>query len=107
MPASGAPYAMVRRAVTLFEKVARLTFRNSRDVRDGVVLLTFMFGAAAFEAIGIGIVMPFVSLLAHPEIVGRYSALTWIRESSGVTSRAGLVAVFGALLAATFLLKNA
>lgn len=92
--------------MTLFQKVLRLTFRNRRDVRDGIALVVLMFGAAIFEAVGIGIVMPFVSLVAHPETVDRYAALRWIKQESGVTTRTGLVAVFGLSLVAVFLLKN-
>ncbi len=92
--------------VTLFQKALRLTFRDRSDVRAGIGLFVLMVGAAAFEAIGIGIVMPFVSLLAHPELVEQYPVLTWIRDTSGVTTRTGLVTVFGLLLVGVFLLKN-
>ena len=95
-----------RAALTLLQKVIRLTFRSRRDVRDGIGLVLLMFGAATFEAVGIGIIMPFVSLVAHPETVDKYAALAWVKHASGVTSRTGLVSVFGLALVAVFLLKN-
>jgi ATP-binding cassette subfamily C protein len=75
-------------------------------VRDGILLVVLMFGAAMFEAVGIGIIMPFVSLVAHPETVDKYAMLAWVKHTSGVTTRTGLVTVFGLLLVAVFLLKN-
>jgi len=93
-------------ALTLLQKVVRLTFRSRRDVRDGIGLVLLMFGAATFEAIGIGIIMPFVSLIAHPETVDKYAALAWVKHVSGATTRTGLVSVFGLALVAVFLLKN-
>lgn len=95
-----------RASTTLFQRVLRLTFRDRRDVRDGVLLTLLMFGAAIFEAVGIGIVMPFVSLLAHPEMADRYAALAWIKSTAGVTTQTGLVTTFGLMLVAVFLLKN-
>ncbi|MBS2016772.1 MAG: ABC transporter ATP-binding protein [Deltaproteobacteria bacterium] len=92
--------------MTLAQKVLRLTFRSRRDVRDGIGLVILMFGAAMFEAVGIGIIMPFVSLIAHPETVDKYAALRWVKETSGATTRTGLVSVFGLLLVSVFLLKN-
>lgn len=70
------------------------------------MLFFLMFGAAKFEAVGIGIIMPFVSLVAHPETVDEYALLAWVKHASGVTTRTGLVSVFGLGLVAVFLLKN-
>jgi ATP-binding cassette subfamily C protein len=92
--------------LTLLQKVIRLTFRSRRDVRDGIGLVFLMFGAATFEAIGIGIIMPFVALIAHPETVDKYAALSWMKRASGVSTRTGLVSLFGLSLVAVFLLKN-
>lgn len=91
---------------TLFQRVIRLTFRERRDTRDGFFLTLLMFGAAIFEAIGIGIVMPFVSLLAHPDVVDKYRSLAWFKRTTGVSTQLGLVTVFGLALVSVFVIKN-
>jgi len=92
--------------VSQLKKILRLTFRSRHDVRDGIGLFALMFGAAAFEAVGIGIVMPFISMLAKPEIVDKSPTLSWMRDTAGVTTRTGMVALFGLTLVAVFVLKN-
>ena len=104
MPASVEP--LERTSATLFQRVIRLTFRDRSDLRDGAVLTALMFGAATFEAVGIGVVMPFVSLLAHPELVEKYAVLSWMKRAAGVSTHVGLVTVLGIALVAVFVLKN-
>lgn len=66
-----------------------------------------MLGAAAFEAVGIGLIMPFVSLIAHPELTEKYALLGAFKRFVGATTHLELVSTFGLALVGVYLLKNA
>ena len=62
--------------------------------------------SALLEALGIGLVIPFVSLLGHPELVEKYRALRRVRDAFGVHTHVGMMAVVGGALVLSFVVKN-
>ncbi len=58
------------------------------------------------EAVGIGLVMPFVSLLGRPHLVDENATLRWVRDAAGVRTHFGMITLAGLVLVATFLVKN-
>lgn len=62
--------------------------------------------AAGLEAMGIGMVIPFVSMLDRPDVVENTHALRVVRDLFGARSQLETVLVFGLALVAVFAIKN-
>lgn len=71
------------------------------------LLLAMMFFAAAFEAVGLGIIMPFVALLERPQLVQESRVLRWFTATTGMTSSRQIMMLAGAGLLVVFVAKNA
>jgi ATP-binding cassette subfamily C protein len=91
----------------LLRKIAYLVVGTRRDLRNVVLLFLMMVVAAALEALGVGLVFPFVALIQNPRVVDESRALQIVRDMSGAQTDAGLVTAFGAGLLGAFVLKNA
>lgn len=65
-----------------------------------------MVVATALETAGVGILLPFLTLVADPRAHESSRILQWLSDVSGAHSHAGLVTVFALCLAAFFLVKN-
>jgi ATP-binding cassette, subfamily B, bacterial PglK len=88
-------------------KLAFLVLRTRREVRNAVLLLSLMLFAAALEAVGVGLIMPFVALIQNPRIVETSRPLQILQNLSGATTEIGVVCAFGIGLAVMFVAKNA
>ncbi len=83
-----------------------LLLRVSGDRTKLALLLAMMFVAAALEAVGLGVVMPFVALLERPSLVQESRVLRWGAQSLGLTTPPQVMMVAGGALLAVFFAKN-
>ncbi|NJP38783.1 ABC transporter ATP-binding protein [Alkalicoccus luteus] len=83
-----------------------LALFNKKDKKKLFIILLLMIGAALFETIGVGLMLPFVGIITNPEIVETQPIIRWIYETAGFTSHEQFViAAVGALLT-VFVIKN-
>lgn len=79
---------------------------NGREKPWLLALLLGMLGNALLEAVGLGLVIPYVTYIGNPEVLQRYRifhGLNWLEQAY---SHRGLVVVFGLGLLAFYFLKN-
>ncbi len=88
---------LVRQMWSLFEGPQR--FR-------AVGLFFLMLLGAGFEALGIGLIMPFIALVAEPHSVQEMPLLPQLMEAVGATSGSEIVIAAGLGLLAVYLVKN-
>lgn len=89
---------LVRRIWSLFDGTQR---------RYAVGIFGLMLVGAAFEALGIGLVMPFISLVSDPT---KIEEMPWAADALAavdITTGSGIVIAAGLILLAVFVLKNA
>jgi ATP-binding cassette, subfamily B, bacterial PglK len=92
--------------LALFRPYFRILVRRPGDgVRFGL-LLAALFLAAVFEAIGVGLVLPFIRLLQDPTFSERVPGLRGLAAELGAGTPTGVVLVAGAGLIAAFVLKG-
>lgn len=71
------------------------------------LLMLMMIIAAAMEAVGLGVVMPFVALLERPALVQESRVLRWGSQALGLRTPPQVMMVAGVVLLAVFVVKNA
>jgi ATP-binding cassette, subfamily B, bacterial PglK len=69
------------------------------------LLLTSIF-ASVLEAIGIGLIGPFLSLAMNPGLVKNIAFLNWVYEKLGIQSNNQFIAVLGIVLIIVFCVKS-
>ena len=82
-----------------------LHFFDRRDRLRALGLLALMSLGAAFEALGIAAVLPFVALIDDPQAVQRYAILRWLYRLSGLASSRVFLIWCGIGLIAVYCLK--
>src|SRR5581483_8588068 len=92
---------------SLLRKLSFLILRSRRDWRNALILLLMMTVAAALEAVGIGLIMPYISLIQDPAVVERSTVARALMTWFGATSTVERAQLAGMFLAAIFVLKNA
>ena len=65
--------------------------------RSGLGVLALMLFMASFEVVGVASVMPFLGVLANPQIVESHPILSTVYKSSGLGSREAFLVVLGLL----------
>jgi ABC-type multidrug transport system fused ATPase/permease subunit len=85
--------------LTIVRKILRLL--EPRDVRQAGSVLALVILMALVEAVGIASIMPFLAVLANPEVVETNRYLAWAYQASGAESRNDFLFLLGA---ATFTL---
>jgi len=93
--------------IQTLKKYAWLLNRVPGDRGKLALLLLMLFVAAALEAVGLGIVMPFVALLERPQLIQESRALRWFSTTTGISSPPTVMMVAGAVLLLVFVVKNA
>jgi ABC-type multidrug transport system fused ATPase/permease subunit len=88
-------------------KLRRLLIHEPRDTRNIVLLLLAMTIAAALEAAGIGMVMPFMALLQNPGLADTSTPLHWLKTTLDLHTHMEMVTATGLMLVAVFVVKNA
>lgn len=92
--------------MALFRQYLDLLMRVPGDRRRLGVLVVLMTVAAGLEAVGVGLVMPFVALLQRPELAGEWHLLHRVTEFFGIRTNAGAIIFVGASLLCVFVVKN-
>lgn len=88
---------VLRQARSLFEKKER---------RKALVLFALLLFGAAFEALGIGLVMPFIALVANPAEIATMPLAGPLFAALGITEGSQVVITAGLLLLLVFIVKN-
>ena len=88
-------------------KLYGLVILERRDAVGAVFLVLVMFVNALLEAVGIGIIMPFIALLERPSVMQESSKMRWLGQVTGVDTHFGMIALYGGVLAGVFFLKSA
>jgi ABC-type multidrug transport system fused ATPase/permease subunit len=83
-----------------------LLLRAPGDRVKLATLLAMLVVAAALEAVGLGVVMPFVALLERPSLVQESRLLRWVSQSLGLSTPPQVMMAVGAALLGVFLAKN-
>ncbi|PSB08073.1 ABC transporter ATP-binding protein [Pleurocapsa sp. CCALA 161] len=75
--------------------------------RKGLVLLLFIFTlTSVLEALGIGLIGPFLSIAGNPESIHKISSLNWVYQQLKLQSTIQVVPILGIGIAAIFCLKS-
>lgn len=75
--------------------------------RQFIVLAILMVLTAISEVIGLGILIPFITILTSPDIILKYSIFKWLMEKFNILSTAELVLPLTVLLIASAFLSGA
>jgi ATP-binding cassette, subfamily B, bacterial PglK len=70
-----------------------------------VWLLLASITASLLEAIGIGLIGPFLNLASHPESIQKSTFLDWAYRQSGVQTNQQFISIVGLVIAVVFCLK--
>ena len=89
---------LVRQLWSLFER---------RQRRFAVVLFVMMVIGAGFEAVGIGLIMPFISLVSDPSAIEEMPPAADALDALGVSTGSGVVIAAGLALLVVYVVKNA
>jgi len=79
---------------------------SRRDRRRAVGVLLLMLATASFALIGVGSILPFLTLAMDPTAVQRSSTLTWLYVRSGVATVPEFVMVLGAATLTLIVVMN-
>ncbi|WP_444684331.1 ABC transporter ATP-binding protein [Alkalicoccus luteus] len=83
-----------------------LALFQKKDNKKLLIIFVLMVGAALFETIGVGVMLPFVGIITNPEIVETQPVIRWIYDTAGFTGHQQFViAAVGSLLF-VFVAKN-
>ncbi len=75
--------------------------------RKGLVLLLFIFTlTSVLEALGIGLIGPFLNIAGNPESIHKISSLNWVYQQLKLQSTIQVVPILGIGIAAIFCLKS-
>lgn len=83
-----------------------LVIRAPGDRRRLLGLLALLTGAAGFEALGVGLVMPFIALIERPSLARESRVLRSLASAVGLQTPNGLILLCGVLLLTVFVVKN-
>ena len=70
-------------------------------------LLFLILGGAVLEAVGIGLIMPFIALISDPAYLDNQKALKWLYQASSLTTAVQFYVACALGLLLLFLVKNA
>lgn len=93
--------------IEIFKKYASLLNRRPGDSFKIVAILVLLVFSSIFEAVGIGLVMPFVALIERPQLANEISSLRWVVRTLHLQSSQQVLTVAGLALLAVFIAKNA
>ena len=88
---------LVRQVWSLFDR---------RQRRLGIGLFGLMLIGAGFEALGIGLVMPFIALVADPGSIHEMPVGAGFVDALGISTDSGIIIAAGVALLAVFVIKN-
>ncbi|CAN5909631.1 ABC transporter ATP-binding protein [soil metagenome] len=83
-----------------------LLLRVPGDRRRVAILVALMTIGASMEALGVGLIMPFIALLQRPALVHESRPLAALMRLTGVQTATGATMLLAALLLVVFVVKN-
>jgi ABC-type multidrug transport system fused ATPase/permease subunit len=92
--------------MNLFRRYIELLLRAPGDRRRLTLLVVMMTIGALMEALGVGLIMPFIGLLGRPSLVTESRPLAAAMRLTGVQTATGATMLIGALLMLVFVVKN-
>lgn len=92
--------------MSLFRQYLDLLVRLPGDRRRIVTLLVMMTIGASMEAVGVGLILPFIALLQRPTMLDDSPALKSAAATFGATTPTGATIFIGVALMAVFVTKN-
>lgn len=88
----------------LFLKV--FSIFTPKEQRYCVFLVAAMMVGAALEAVGIGAILPLISLMGQPDFLVRYTEIAGYAARAGITTHTELIVGISLLLILLYILKN-
>ncbi|MCR6110888.1 ABC transporter ATP-binding protein [Bacillus sp. A301a_S52] len=79
---------------------------NQREKKKLVILLVMMIVAAIFETLGVGLILPFVTMVTDPSIIHEQPILKGIYDFLGFQSTSTFIVFSVGFLLVVFVLKN-
>jgi ABC-type multidrug transport system fused ATPase/permease subunit len=76
------------------------------DRRRGAVVLALMFANASFALLGVGAILPFLTLAMDPAAVTRSTVLNWAYVNSGIQTIPDFLMVLGGVILALIVIMN-
>ena len=76
------------------------------ELRYCAFLVVVMLLGAVLEAVGIGAILPLISLMGQPDFLTRHADIAAYAERVGVTTHTGLIMGLAGLLIVLYILKN-
>lgn len=77
-----------------------------RELRHCTLLVIAMICGAVLEAVGIGAILPLISLMGQPDFLARHADIAAYAARFGVTTHTGLIVGAAGLLIVLYILKN-
>jgi len=90
----------------LFGPYLELLIRVPGDRRRVAILVALMTIGASMEALGVGLIMPFIALLQRPALVHESRPLAALMRLTGVETATGATMLLAAVLLVVFVVKN-
>lgn len=90
----------------LFRRYLDLLLRVPGDRRRLGVLVALMTVGAAMEAVGVGLILPFIALLQRPALVDESKPLRTVMGYVGIETASGATILLGVVLLVVFVVKN-
>ena len=92
--------------MTLYRRYLDLLMRVPGDGRRLGILVVLMTISAALEALGVGLIMPFIALLQSPERLDDWPVFRGLAVRLGAETPAGAAMLLGGILLLVFVAKN-
>ena len=77
-----------------------------RELRHCAFLVVVMIVGAVLEAVGIGAILPLISLMGQPDFLARHAEIAAYAAKLGITTHTGLIIGLSLLLILLYILKN-
>jgi ATP-binding cassette, subfamily B, bacterial PglK len=90
----------------MFRYLHKFLYILSAKNIDLIVLVSMFTLTSVLEALGIGMIGPFISLASRPETLRRFPILDWIYQKIGLSADVQLVGLIGLVIVAIFIIKS-
>ncbi|MGL5873062.1 MAG: ABC transporter ATP-binding protein [Xenococcaceae cyanobacterium] len=91
--------------MNLFRYLTKVLYILTGRKRELLFLLLFFTLTSVIEALGIGLINPFLSLAANPDSIHKIPLLSWSYQKLGVQSPSQFIALLGSIIVAIFCTK--
>jgi len=90
----------------VFKYLSKVLYVLSGAKSRLIVLLIVFVSSSVLEAIGIGLIGPFLSIVAEPESLHKKPFLKWIYTQAGVQSSSDFILILGLFVVVIFCIKS-